>query len=535
MIRAIVLALLSASLLAVAAIAQSGPPIVGAYINAEDRIGGGLLVRIRNGCGVLTANHVIDGGSDLTVTTTDGRRWEARRGAFTPDGDGDAAIAVPTDFEATKGQACIDLPSRDAITTALQGRGAVLLVTLESGGTDPVPVDVIRAGAQIQIKASDPARPLNLGFSGSPVTINNVPVAIFQSINENLPGAPGIATRIDRIVAQIGSPDLAYDTVPSLTPGLADSKQTESPSKLHAYDLNHRVEEGIPAEGQSYKYTPFGCDWRATTAGEFICSIWIEADSDLLLSRMTNQPRLEMSSGKLIPATSVDLTTDTTGRGYQGTVIGSYNFLNSTVKGFLIEARLARKSILLQIHFPTTDIANACAVLFSLGANDPIKRIQIVPVESVKNPRRIQATVLRTDLPLISGSEDGSLIKDDMIYMPDVDAFLLAAWRLENKPDNFNVVANLSCYVAQDLRLSRCMVVSESYKGFGKLAGSYAEKIMFRELDTSGHPWAGRTLRFPISLSGDGETMVELQRSKAPLSPPPPMPTPVVKRLGPNS
>jgi hypothetical protein len=510
--------------------AQSGPPIVGAYINAEDRIGGGLLVRTRNGCGVITANHVIDGGSNLTVTTTDGRRWAARRSAFAPDGDGDAALAVPTDFETTKAQTCIDLPSRDAITTALQGRGAVLLVTLESGGTDPVPVDIIRAGAQIQIKASDPARPLNLGFSGSPVIINNVPVAIFQSINENLPGTPGIATRIDRIVSQIGSPDLVYDSAPSPIAGLANSKQIESPSKLHAYDSTNPVKEGIPAEGQSYKYTPFGCDWRATTAGEFVCSIWIEADSDLLLSRMTNQPRLEMSNGKLISAASVDFTSDTTGRGYQGTVIGSYDFSNTAVKGFQIEARLARKSVLLQIHFPTTDVANTRAILFSLGANDQIKRIPIVPVAPIKNLRRSQATVWPTDLPLVSDSGEGAPIKDDIIYSPDIDALLLAAWHLEHEPSDFSAVANLSCYVARDLRPSRCTVVSESYKGFGALAGSYAEKIMLRELDTWGHPWTGRTLRFPISLSGDRETMAELQRSKAPLSPPPPMPTPVDRK-----
>ena len=221
-------------------------------------------------------------------------------------------------------------------------------------------------------------RPLSLGFSGSPLVVNNVPVAIFQRIDESLPGSPGIATRIDRIVEQIASPDLNYAlTSPNLA--IALDKQIESPSKLYGYNSTHRVREGVPADGKSYKYTPLGCDWRLTITGDFLCSIWIEADGDLQMSRMTNRPRLEMADGGLVPAATVSLTSDETGPGYEGKELRSFDFSNNTLKGLFVEAELARKSFLLQIRFPTKDVVHARAVLFSLGANDQIKRIQIIP------------------------------------------------------------------------------------------------------------------------------------------------------------
>lgn len=117
--------------------------------------------------------------------------------------------------------------------------------------------------------------------------------------------------------------------------------------------------------------------------------------------------------------------------------------------------------------------------------------------------------------------------QDDVLYFPDEDDFVLAAWQLQNKPDKLKLAANLSCHVGPDLRLSRCTVVSESYKGFGTLAAKFAERIMFRERDSQGRPWKGRTVRFPVSLWADGWAVADLQRSKAPPLPPPPMPAPV--------
>lgn len=151
-----------------------------------------------------------------------------------------------------------------------------------------------------------------------------------------------------------------------------------SPSKLYAYDDTHSVREGDPVEGHAYKYTPLGCDWRATRFGRISCSMWIEADNDLMVSRVTNRPQLEMADGSFVPAQFVALTSDTTGEGLKGKLIADFYFSDPRSKGLPIDAQLARSSVLLHIGFPTLEVANARAVLFSIGAGDKVKRISIV-------------------------------------------------------------------------------------------------------------------------------------------------------------
>lgn len=99
-----------------------------------------------------------------------------------------------------------------------------------------------------------------------------------------------------------------------------------SPSKLYAYDDTHGVRTGDPVEGHAYKYTPLGCDWRAARFGRIACSMWIEADNDLMISRMTNRPQLEMADGSFVPAQFVALTSDTTGEGLNGKLLADFYF-----------------------------------------------------------------------------------------------------------------------------------------------------------------------------------------------------------------
>jgi len=153
----------------------------------------------------------------------------------------------------------------------------------------------------------------------------------------------------------------------------------DSPSRLVGFDDSHAIQEGTPADGHAYKYTPLGCDWRASKFGFFDCRIWIEADGDLMISRLTNRPRLEMADGSVVRAVSVELTSDTTGPGYKGKLLGGFNFNDLTSKGLPIDRDVGQKSVLLQIDFPTLDVGNARAVIFSLGAGDTAKRISIVP------------------------------------------------------------------------------------------------------------------------------------------------------------
>lgn len=99
-----------------------------------------------------------------------------------------------------------------------------------------------------------------------------------------------------------------------------------------------------------------------------------------MMSKSMNRPRLEMTDGSIVPATTVTLTSNTTGKGYNGKTLKILNFMDVTSKGLHIDAKLARDLVLLQIGFPSKDVARARSVLFNLGADDREKRISIVPL-----------------------------------------------------------------------------------------------------------------------------------------------------------
>jgi hypothetical protein len=171
----------------------------------------------------------------------------------------------------------------------------------------------------------------------------------------------------------------AGSTPPASTPSTPIAPEP-SPSKLYAYDATHAAQEGVPAAGKGYKYTAFGCDWRAASLGRLYCSIWIAADGALTMSRVMNRPRLEMADGDPVPADLVELTSDTTGKGYKGKLLSSLDFRDSRSQEMSVAPQPGGSPSLMIISFPTKDVAKARAVLFQLGVADAQKRLSIVPL-----------------------------------------------------------------------------------------------------------------------------------------------------------